>query len=101
MENRGVELVMNALTEHNEDFSDWDDYHRFLTAVTVSDEFDLLNVKIREGIINPCRAVRFFTHISSGDLWWLVEPDPPSRGAWERLTEESFASLTQPGEMPP
>jgi hypothetical protein len=36
---------------------------------------------------------RWFRHLASGEIWRLVDPDPPFKGLWERVVTCGLRNL--------
>jgi hypothetical protein len=88
MSNQRIQKQCNCTALREEGpFSGWDDYDAFSKLVTQSPL--LRAVPVKTPYANVGLLEQWYQCSLCQSVWRLVEPDPPFRGLWEKVTLSS------------
>ncbi|VAW60249.1 hypothetical protein MNBD_GAMMA11-3273 [hydrothermal vent metagenome] len=77
-------MISNAEKKH---FDNWSDFEGFLLSLNNNNEWEEVVVFDNKSIDIGLYKKTFKNKIT-GEIWELVEPDPPFRGSWMLLNKE-------------
>ncbi len=69
-------------------FEDWEHYKQFKHKIETSE--DWRSVVIEHIGVYVGQVCFWFQYIPTGEVWQLLEPDPPSAGSWEEVEKEKI-----------
>lgn len=71
-------------TREKETFSDWTDFDNFSLSISHNPEF--VAISVMAPYANVGLPEKWYRCVHCGTVWRLVEPDPPFRGLWQKVT---------------
>lgn len=76
--------MINSLKNRDSKFDNWSDYKSHINALNNSELWE------RVTVVKPTNNIGleelWFTDTATNQVWVVIEPDPPYRGAWHIKT---------------